>query len=91
MPHGIARWYPPDLAKEVVTQTAPDMSTSRVLIRQTSPGRMPVRSWSWIIAPTWRDTWGRIASTSTAGTGRTGGLSRASGRPLPRPWTAWRS
>jgi hypothetical protein len=59
-----------------------------VRIEHASPGRIPVRSWSSIIAFTWGETCSRTASTNASGTGFTGSLSRAAHLPARSPATA---
>jgi hypothetical protein len=53
-------------------------------------GLIPVSRWSWIMAQTCRETYGRMASICSSGTGLTGAVSLASVRPLLRPETAFR-
>ena len=72
-------------SRECRSKPGPTCRRRSSACEQTSPGRIPERRWSSTIAQTWRETWGRIASTNASGTGLTGSDSRTSARPRRRP------
>jgi hypothetical protein len=57
------------MAKDDLCDVQAELPMSRTRITVSSPGRIPVRRWSWIMAHTWRATLGSMASTWESGTG----------------------